>query len=605
MTPDTVSVLQRLAGNAAVSQLLGEQERSPVLDVIGSGGKPLDPAVRSDMEQRFGADFGDVRIHAGSEAEASAASVGAVAYTVGSEIVLGAGAPTLDSASGRHTLAHELTHVLQQRSGPVAGTDTGSGIAVSSPDDRFEQAAVRNADRVMAGGAGDVGSSSSEEHDRSSVQRSTGSAVVQREGAEGAEGAVWTVPADIAPLGLPMEARSGAEAGQLLKLTLGHIRDQAKTLDAEGEAALTAIVNELGTEVDKYSTKPSLEQGDPEYLNGVLRRSVSRAQQEIQAAVMRFVGKLEVPGGEDTSELDTLEDAYAEKLHLAFANSSQDDVAKILNLIAKGKALSGEIKSYSEKVQKVTKLAPGFGAAVKLTDVAKKVDELNKSFSEQLESAKKYVTIAQDVLTVVGADGTSNGTDMMQVIKQFQVGMKYVDSVAGSEVGKAVPFFGTLWNDLYKPLTNACINGLKVMAKADEREGRALAVWDMLRQEMEGAPRDANNAPVIPKELASKGYFPGGQAVFSYLHAVRGGRTPALPDVVRDFFLDRKELFNVEGETKAEHLQESGPDTDWLPNTVEHWFRDWRTNNVSTWIRIHITRVWAMLYGDLGQHIPH
>jgi hypothetical protein len=47
-------------------------------------------------------------------------------------------------------LAHELTHVVQQRSGPVDGTPSGGGIQVSDPSDRFEREAASNADRAMA-----------------------------------------------------------------------------------------------------------------------------------------------------------------------------------------------------------------------------------------------------------------------------------------------------------------------------------------------------------------------------------------------------------------------------------------------------------------------
>jgi hypothetical protein len=47
-------------------------------------------------------------------------------------------------------LAHELTHVVQQRSGPVDGTDAGGGVKVSDPSDRFEREAVANADRLTA-----------------------------------------------------------------------------------------------------------------------------------------------------------------------------------------------------------------------------------------------------------------------------------------------------------------------------------------------------------------------------------------------------------------------------------------------------------------------
>jgi hypothetical protein len=51
-------------------------------------------------------------------------------------------------------LAHELTHVVQQRSGPVAGTPAPGGIQISHPADRFEQAAETSADRVMSSAPG-------------------------------------------------------------------------------------------------------------------------------------------------------------------------------------------------------------------------------------------------------------------------------------------------------------------------------------------------------------------------------------------------------------------------------------------------------------------
>jgi hypothetical protein len=147
----TIDHLQRTAGNARVGSLLdSEQERSSVLDVVGSGGSALDAATRSEMESSFGQDFGDVRIHTGSAAADSAHAVQAQAYTVGSDVVLGMGHDP-NSAAGRHTLAHELTHVIQQRSGPVDGTPTGGGISVSDPSDRFEQEAEARATEFDAG----------------------------------------------------------------------------------------------------------------------------------------------------------------------------------------------------------------------------------------------------------------------------------------------------------------------------------------------------------------------------------------------------------------------------------------------------------------------
>ncbi|MCX5384741.1 DUF4157 domain-containing protein [Streptomyces sp. NBC_00083] len=168
-----MAALQATAGNAAVVQMLrlaghpgaaqeqhqhstgcGHQQagappvqRSTVHDILRAPGRPLDDTTRADMESRLGADFSDVRIHTDSAAKASAAEVGARAYTSGSHVVIG------DGGGDNHTLAHELTHVIQQRQGPVAGTDNCSGVSVSDPSDRFEREAEANARRVMSGPA--------------------------------------------------------------------------------------------------------------------------------------------------------------------------------------------------------------------------------------------------------------------------------------------------------------------------------------------------------------------------------------------------------------------------------------------------------------------
>jgi hypothetical protein len=86
-------------------------------------------------------------VHDDTVAQCSAAELGARAYTSGSHVVIGQG------GADRHTLAHELTHVIQQRQGPVSGRDNGSGLSVSDPSDRFEREAEANARRVMSGPA--------------------------------------------------------------------------------------------------------------------------------------------------------------------------------------------------------------------------------------------------------------------------------------------------------------------------------------------------------------------------------------------------------------------------------------------------------------------
>ncbi|MFH0344323.1 MAG: DUF4157 domain-containing protein [Chromatiales bacterium] len=73
--------------------------------VLASPGTPLEPMLRQDMEQRFGYDFSRVRVHADGAAERSARDVNAQAYTVGHDIVFGAGqyAP-IEPLSGLRTV---------------------------------------------------------------------------------------------------------------------------------------------------------------------------------------------------------------------------------------------------------------------------------------------------------------------------------------------------------------------------------------------------------------------------------------------------------------------------------------------------------------------
>jgi hypothetical protein len=128
-----------------------EEERSPVHGVIGSaGGSPLAPDVLEEMETRLGHDFSDVRVHVDSAAHDSAKSVNAHAYTVGSNVVFQRDKYDPSSTAGKTMLAHELTHVVQQRSGPVDGTPAAGGIKVSDPSDRFEREATANAESVMS-----------------------------------------------------------------------------------------------------------------------------------------------------------------------------------------------------------------------------------------------------------------------------------------------------------------------------------------------------------------------------------------------------------------------------------------------------------------------
>jgi Domain of unknown function (DUF4157) len=102
---------------------------------LASPGRPLDPSARALLEPRFGHDFSQVRVHTDATAANSARSMNALAYTVGRDVVFGAGQYAPGTRAGQRLLAHELTHVLQQRAGLAVQRQA---VKAASTDDQRE-----------------------------------------------------------------------------------------------------------------------------------------------------------------------------------------------------------------------------------------------------------------------------------------------------------------------------------------------------------------------------------------------------------------------------------------------------------------------------------
>jgi Domain of unknown function (DUF4157) len=111
-----------------------------VHQVLRSSGEPLDPATMTLMQRRFGHDFSRVRVHTDGTAAESARAVNSVAYTVGSDVVFGAGSYSPRSSAGRSLLAHELTHVVQQNFGAQR---IASPFSLNRPNDPAEREAAQ------------------------------------------------------------------------------------------------------------------------------------------------------------------------------------------------------------------------------------------------------------------------------------------------------------------------------------------------------------------------------------------------------------------------------------------------------------------------------
>lgn len=150
-------VVQRCCGSPGCSSAgSAGAEPSPeavtgaVASGVASPAAPLDEAVRSELEPRFGHDLGAVRLHSGTQAAASAQDVGALAYTVGHDIVFASGRYAPHTAPGRRLLAHELAHVVQQSTS--AASIARSPTAIAPASGLHERQADAASDAALAGG---------------------------------------------------------------------------------------------------------------------------------------------------------------------------------------------------------------------------------------------------------------------------------------------------------------------------------------------------------------------------------------------------------------------------------------------------------------------
>lgn len=180
LAPRDLKQLQRSIGNRAAGQLLegsppalqrqelSEEEEElqlkadipvvgpeggPVAPELGAaiqsargGGQPLEDAIQAQMGEAMGHDFSDVRVHTDPEADALNRQLSAKAFTTGQDVFFSEGAYEPGSSRGQELLAHELSHVVQQRTSQVSSG--GSGVTVRPAGDIFEQEADRVADGV-------------------------------------------------------------------------------------------------------------------------------------------------------------------------------------------------------------------------------------------------------------------------------------------------------------------------------------------------------------------------------------------------------------------------------------------------------------------------
>ena len=111
---------------------------------VGDAGQSLPPRLRSTFEEQFQTSLDDVRLHDSSNAASFARRHRANGLTIGRDIYLGKGRYKPEEQTGRALLAHEITHVLQQRPGPVLGTISAAEAEASAVANRSQSASARH-----------------------------------------------------------------------------------------------------------------------------------------------------------------------------------------------------------------------------------------------------------------------------------------------------------------------------------------------------------------------------------------------------------------------------------------------------------------------------
>jgi Domain of unknown function (DUF4157) len=146
---DLIGQLQQTHGNTYVQRALGEMDtlKLGAESQTGNRMQGLEAGPKSEMESAFGESFADVRVHADAAAEKMNEELGARAVTQGRDIYFGRGEYNPSTKEGKELLAHELTHVVQQRGSSISQQANTTGQV----GDAFEQEADQAAALIARG----------------------------------------------------------------------------------------------------------------------------------------------------------------------------------------------------------------------------------------------------------------------------------------------------------------------------------------------------------------------------------------------------------------------------------------------------------------------
>lgn len=395
---------------------------------------------------------------------------------------------------------------------------------------------------------------------------------------------VWNMPFGFGSATVNEEAALGLE----------QIIDRFRNLRSftgfpEVQAACDSVIRSLSPEVAKVrGSGPDQPISDHDLTDLMVMGSLAEASYKEQGEkIANKVLEAIEPIKAKSTEGD--EDQMAEELHDRFRVGDAEGVESVKE------ALEG-IKQYSEKATKVVQWANRVRGVVQLfsggesEEAWKAPEEIGEllqgknSLAEGLEHVNQVLGAAR-VIADISAIGQERAGSIDRTVDEFGTAMDAIS--VGMSFVKAVPLLGDLWSKYYMPMTDACLKGIKVLARYADEENRQLAWADWQLAPSKG------EVPKIPKE--NLGNFLGGQPVFDYMYRLVNDMKPKMTDDVEDFFVANRELLQA-GE-KDEIETEGG--SHWYDPTS--WGDRETSPNLAGWLSTHRDNVWSELYGSL----PH
>ena len=515
-------------------------EAPPIVrNAINSTGHPLDKGAKSFFETRFGHDFSNVRIHAGSLATESAKSINATAYTHKNDIVFGSGQYQPETVSGKKLLAHELTHVVQQEGGTRL-VDTPVQLSVAS---------------------------TGEELQRQPAPQPARAEIKFRMG--------WFTDE-----GTPVE--TNGEIAAVARLTIASLEGELGDIES---AVVKAQVTEWIATVKgvlPYFVLHAGEKVDPDFIPLINYQYDKLVQvradiyQDKLIQIKEALWREHDAAVKAAEEAEALQPALDDAMRAAYRKGSSSSVKDVVSTVKGALSVGRNLRTLAAEITKdIMRLSLASGTKIFVDTWTSQIGTpritiINVGkYTDKLGKLGRGLSALSVILTI--ADRNKKATEAEQGMKDLTdaVGIG-TDLISASPL--SMPPHFSLYSTLYlKP-------ALKVIAKQ-----LGILVENL---------SDINRAAVeVTGDLMYPNAEPGGQEMFDLMvkvmHAGNESGFPVLSDGVKEYLFDHREKLSA------------GAESD-VPTEGSLFWKDLDIPAGRRWLFAHRKRVWAMFYGSMN-----